>query len=459
MEHQPNEHGSHGGAPHLPDPSIWPLVVGVAALFLGAALIFWSRDTGNDFAGPLLGAAIVATLVAVFGWAYEDGRMKRKAEQEQGRDGREARYTQVVTFAIAEGQVETARGKSGILNRIEGADSALRGLDGFQDLRIILSPATTGPSQVLVETTWADREGLATYEQTRQTMLDILANHPEEVVPGSVQVFDMEVVRDTKDVSFRFGAGAAFTVIAGLLVGGFMVGAGLSLFQEEETGGGDGGVAPTPPPENPFRVVATDNKFDKTEIVAGPNAEITITLVNNGAAKHNIHFLDKPGGTTLADGAQGEIIDGGGTETKVTFTTPGVGDYYFLCDLHPDQMNGTFRVVEGGPTGTGETPSGGGGEVPGATQVVAKDNFYDVKTINAQAGVPFTVTLTNEGKALHNIHFQDEKGGTTLVEGAQGKIIKGGETDTITFTVPNPGTYYFLCDIHPTEMFGDFIVE
>lgn len=458
MDHQPNEHGSHGEV-HLPDPSIWPLVVGVAALFLGAALIFWSRDTGNDFAGPLLGAAIVATLIAAFGWAYEDGRMKRKAEEAHAKGARDARFTQVVTFAIAEGQVENAR-RSGIIDRLESSDSALRDLDGFQDLRIILSPAETGPSQVLVETTWSDREGLATYEQTRRTMLDMLANHPDEVVPGSVQVFDMEVVRDTKDVSFRFGAGAAFTMIAALLVGGFMVGAGLTLFQSESTGGEGGGGQPTVVPSNPFRVIATDNKFDKSEIVAGPDAEITITLVNNGAAKHNIHFTDKAGGATLADGAQGEIIDGGGTETQVTFTTPGVGDYYFLCDLHPDQMNGTFRVVEGGPTGSGETPgNGGGGEVPGATQVVSKDNFFDLKTINAQAGVPFTVTLTNEGKALHNIHFLDKKGGTTLVEGAQGKIIREGETDTITFTVPNPGTYYFLCDIHPTEMFGDFVVQ
>jgi plastocyanin len=232
----------------------------------------------------------------------------------------------------------------------------------------------------------------------------------------------------------------------------------LSLFQEEGTGGG-GGVAPTPVPENPFRVVATDNKFDKSEIVAGPNAEITITLVNNGAAKHNIHFLDKQGGTTLAEGAQGEIIDGGGTETKLTFTTPGVGDYYFLCDLHPDQMNGTFKVVEGGPTGTGETANGGGEAPSGAEQVVATDNKFDKKELKAKAGQEFSVTLTNKGKAKHNIHFLDKKGGTTLVEGAQGKIIDGGQSDTISFTVPNPGTYYFLCDLHPTEMFGDFIVE
>ncbi len=457
MDHEPNEHGAHGEV-HLPDPSIWPLVVGVAALFLGAALIFWSRDTGNDFAGPLLGAAIVSTLVAAFGWAYEDGRMKRKAEQSHIRGPREARYTQVVTFGIAEGQVETAR-TTGVISRLESSDSALRDLDGFQDLRIILSPAETGPSQVLVETTWADREGLATYEQTRRTMLDLLANHPDEVVPGSVQVFDMEVVRDTKDVSFRFGAGAAFSTIAALMVGGFMVGAGLSLFQSESTGGDGGNGGPTPPPSNPFRVVATDNKFDKAEIVAGPNAEITVTLVNNGAAKHNIHFLDKQGGATLADGAQGEIIDGGGIETKLTFTTPGAGDYYFLCDLHPDQMNGTFKVAEGGPTGTGETAAGGGDVPAGGEQVVATDNKFDKKTLNAKAGEELSVTLTNNGKAKHNIHFLDKKGGATLVDGAQGKIIDGGQSDTISFTVADAGTYYFVCDLHPTEMFGDLVVQ
>lgn len=44
MDHQDNAHGEHGehGAVHLPDPSIWPLVAGVAALVLGAALVYFS---------------------------------------------------------------------------------------------------------------------------------------------------------------------------------------------------------------------------------------------------------------------------------------------------------------------------------------------------------------------------------------------------------------------------------
>jgi len=238
-------------------------------------------------------------------------------------------------------------------------------------------------------------------------------------------------------------------MVAALLAGGFMVGAALSLFQSDSSGTGTGDGGATPVPANPFRVTATDNKFDKAEIVAGPNAEITLTFVNDGAAKHNLHVYDKQGGATLAPGAEGAIIDGGGTSETLTFTTPGVGEYYFQCDLHPTQMNGTFKVVEGGPTGTGETAAGGGAAPAGGEQVVATDNKYDKKTLNATAGQELSVTLTNNGKAKHNIHFLDKKGGATLVDGAQGKIIDGGQTDTLTFTVADAGTYYFQCDLHP----------
>lgn len=365
MDHSSNAHGEHGdhGEIHLPDPSIWPLVVGGAAMLLGFALIYWTRDRDSAIAGPLLGAGILATLISAFGWAYEDGRMKKKAEEGAHSKERDARYTQVVTFGIVEGMLEQAR-STGIIRALESKDSSLMNLDGFQDLRIIASPADAGPSQVLVETTWSDRQGLATYEQTRQTLLDIVAEHPEEVVSGSVQVFDMEVIRDTKDVAFRFGKGAAATVIGALLIGGFMVGAGLNMFAHEGTaaeGGGDGdgngGGA------DPFFVVATDNRFDKAELRAAPNIEVTFTMENRGNAPHNLTFLDREGGTVLADGAEGEIIFGGAT-AETTFTTPGVGSYWFLCEVHPTEMNGPFIVEEGGP-GAAAAPAEGeaaGGE-------------------------------------------------------------------------------------------------
>jgi plastocyanin len=349
MQHQDVEHGTHSehGAVHMPDPSVWPLIVGAAAMFLGLALVWWTRDRSNDFTGPALGGAVVFTLIAAAGWAYEDGRMKRKAEQGEFTRAREARYTQVLTFAIAGGQLDASRGEPGVLTALDRSDSALRDLAGFQDLRIILSPAESGPTQVLVETTWFNREGLATYEETRRTLLDMVNAHPEEVVPGSVQVFDMEVVRDTKDVAFRFGLGAAATVLGSLLIGGFMVGAGLTVFASDNKGGTGGGPATAVVRDAPgtASVVATDNRFSKTAVEAEAGKEFTVNFKNSGKVPHNIHFYDKKGGQTLASGSgsSDQIVKGGETET-LKFTVPAAGSYYFQCDFHPDQMNGTLTV-------------------------------------------------------------------------------------------------------------------
>ncbi|MGE3075809.1 MAG: cupredoxin domain-containing protein [Dehalococcoidia bacterium] len=369
MDHSSNEHGEHGGTPHLPDPSIWPLVAGFAAFVLGAALIFYSRDRNANFAGPLLGAAALIALIAGCGWAYEDGRMKRKAEEGDHSKGRDARFTQVVTFAIAEGQYVASRGESGIISLLEGTDNNLRDLDGFQDMRVIVSPAETGPSQVLVETTWSDREGLASYEETRTTMIDLLAQHPEEVVPGSVQVFDMEVVRDTKDTSFNFGTGALVGTFGALIVGGFMVGAGLNLFGEDNAGGGGGGE-PTAAPAGDT-IVARNTKFvSGTTITAPPGTEITLKFDNKDASPpHNVEIFagssyNGPlltGCTAGCDDNQVHTpVKAGPYVETFTFTTPAVGEYAFNCVVHPDQMRGTLVIQDGAPVpGAAAAPAAG----------------------------------------------------------------------------------------------------
>src|SRR5688572_21111316 len=137
MDHSSNEHEGHDdhGGIHLPDPSVWPLVIGGATMLLGLALIYWTRDRNSDIAGPLLGIGIVATLIAAFGWAYEDGRMKAKAERGEHTRERDARYTQVITFGVAEGMLDQAR-SGGVIAALESRDSTLMSLDGFQDLRI-----------------------------------------------------------------------------------------------------------------------------------------------------------------------------------------------------------------------------------------------------------------------------------------------------------------------------------
>ena len=92
MEHESSEHNAHiGPDTHLPDPSIWPFVAGLAIMMLIASLVWWARvEDQRSFSGPLLGASAAITLFSVAGWAYEDGRMRQKAREheEHARAGR-----------------------------------------------------------------------------------------------------------------------------------------------------------------------------------------------------------------------------------------------------------------------------------------------------------------------------------------------------------------------------------
>ncbi len=463
--------GELPGGIHLPDPSIWPALAGLGAVLFGAAMIYWTRDRSSDFSGPFLGAAGLILLAVVIGWAVEDTRMRRKAE------GRIAepppsnpRYTQVMTFGVPEGQLERAR-SAGVLAAIQSSDSALHDLAGFQDLRIISSPARTGASQVIVETTWSDRETLASYQDTRRTMLDIVSAYPDDVTPGSVQVFDMEVVRDTKDVGFRFGLGAVATVLGAFIVGGFALGAGLTLFEESTPtavqpgggggagGGGNGGFNGT--------IVGKGSKFTETAITLPPNTDVTLTFDNQDTGiPHNINFFtSESADTSLATCKSGcetqdvaTPIKPGPFKDTFTFTTPGPGKYLYHCDVHPDTMKGLLTVQEGAPLpGQAAAGASGGTAAPaGAITVIATDNKFDKTTLDAKAGQALTVNFQNQGKAKHNIQFFDKQGGKTLAEGAgsDSVFVDGGKSETLTFTPPGPGTFYYQCDLHPTEMHG-----
>lgn len=91
--------------------------------------------------------------------------------------------------------------------------------------------------------------------------------------------------------------------------------------------------------------------------------------------------------------------------------------------------------------------------------VIAKDNVFDKKSIEAPANTDFKVTLANQGSIVHNIAFFDKENGSLLSKDAQTSILAGGASDWIQFKTPAPGTYFFVCLIHPQEMKGQFIVK
>ncbi len=360
MEHESSEHEAHVGPDvHLPDPSIWPFVAGLAIMLLTATLVWWARvEDQRSLSGPLLGASAAITLFSVAGWAYEDGRMRQKAREQEEHARQGARRTQVITFAIAEGQLEAAVGEGGVIDAIQNAHDDLRAAPGFEDLRINVSSAEEGPSQVIVETTWSTAEDLAAFEETERAILDLISQHGDEVLAGSPQTFDMQVVRDTKDTTVRFSMGAAVSLFGALLVGGFAVGAGLNLFASEATAEGDIIIRPEVGPFlDTLTIKASD--FSHKEITLPPGVDFTMTLDNqDDSVAHNLIFF-------RSEDLEGEVLEGcisgcedDGTAVRTslelgiiqqtfTFTTPPPGRYAFWCDVHPDTMIGMLIIEEG----------------------------------------------------------------------------------------------------------------
>ena len=111
----------------------------------------------------------------------------------------------------------------------------------------------------------------------------------------------------------------------------------------------------------------------------------------------------------------------------------------------------TEPAATDGGTG-GDTASVEGGNV----EITADGLVFSVSTIGAPAGEDFTITLVNNDSAPHNISIYTEEGGEQL---ALGPTAEAGQTVTTEVSALEPGEYFFVCDIHPTEMTGTLVVE
>lgn len=90
-------------------------------------------------------------------------------------------------------------------------------------------------------------------------------------------------------------------------------------------------------------VEALDNFFIPRTIELPANTEVKVTLKNYGFLPHNIAFYtDDTASQLLADGSLTPVIDPE-TEAIARFTTPGPGEYFILCVIHPE-MTGVLTV-------------------------------------------------------------------------------------------------------------------
>ncbi len=115
-------------------------------------------------------------------------------------------------------------------------------------------------------------------------------------------------------------------------------------------------------------------------------------------------------------------------------------------------------VAEMSPEPEG-TPADGGTTGEGATVEIAMIPVleFDVDEITVSAGQSVTLTADNTDPGIpHNWAVYTDDSASELIAGTP---ICTDCTETITFDAPEPGEYFFKCDVHPVQMVGTFTVE
>ena len=104
-----------------------------------------------------------------------------------------------------------------------------------------------------------------------------------------------------------------------------------------------------------------------------------------------------------------------------------------------------------------EDGAGAAGAPSTSYSVVTTDNKFNITRMTVPANQQVTVTVRNDGQALHNWHVLNVK--DAAGEEIETKLLKKGESATVTFTLSAPGQYTFRCDTHPVEMKGTLTVQ
>ena len=88
---------------------------------------------------------------------------------------------------------------------------------------------------------------------------------------------------------------------------------------------------------------AKDLKFSAPCLVANAGEAFTIHFTNQEDMPHNVAvFTDSTKSTTIM---QGDIIPNAGQSKDYEVPAQDAGQYYFDCQVHPEQMNGALYVV------------------------------------------------------------------------------------------------------------------
>ena len=92
--------------------------------------------------------------------------------------------------------------------------------------------------------------------------------------------------------------------------------------------------------------------------------------------------------------------------------------------------------------------------------ITAQNIKFSTDCLAAPANQDFTLTFDNKDAGVpHNVDIYDKQGGTHIGGGTPTDLLTGVNSTTYKVSGLKAGTYFFQCDVHPTAMFGTFIVK
>jgi plastocyanin len=161
--------------------------------------------------------------------------------------------------------------------------------------------------------------------------------------------------------NLSLGAVGFFAALAGMFVA-FTIGVAMFMATyDSDSGGGGDDEEPTGTPVAADVTISANNvAFDTDALTTPAGRDFTLLFQNLESVPHNVSIFTEQGGQSLFTG---EIVTG----TDIVYNVPALdpGDYFFVCDVHPQQMTGTLTAdpnfagaAAGAETGTAAAETG-----------------------------------------------------------------------------------------------------
>jgi plastocyanin len=196
-------------------------------------------------------------------------------------------------------------------------------------------------------------------------------------------------------------------------------------------------------PEALVQIAANNLAFDTDTLNVPAGEEFVIEFDNQEDVPHNVAIYS---GEDLAEAFfQGEVFNGPATRDYEVEALE-AGEYFFQCDVHPAQMQGTVVAAEFAEEGS-----------PTEQHIAANALQFDVTELRFPAEQEVSLVFENQEEVPHNVSLYTDESASEAI--FVGEIQPGEGEITYEFTAPAAGEYYFHCDVHPQQMFGTVIIE